>query len=251
MKPGDRQTKILDILNRDGEVWTDALASLFGVSVETIRRDLGSLAERGALHKVQGGARPIRLLSEGSFRERAVEMVAEKDEIARKLARIIDDGETLFMDTGTTTLACADALAERQGLKIITNSLHLALRLGAQSSGHRLFLIGGAYGCENAQTVGPLAIDQIESFQADRAILTVAAIDAGSGAMDANYDEAQIARAMIRNARSTVILAHSQKFGRQAAFRVCRPAQMDMLISDQAPDATLAAEFESAGVVLQ
>ena len=251
MKPKDRQARILDIVSREGEVTVEALAELFDLSLETVRRDLQALAETGALHKVRGGARRIRLTAEGTYRERMVERAGEKAEIGRKLSRIIEDGETIFMDTGTTTLACADALAERAGLTVITNSLRVAQRLGEQAAGHRLFLLGGEYGADNSQTTGPLAIRQIGNFRADRAVLTVTALDAESGAMDADFGEAQVARAMIENARNTTVLADSGKFGRRAAFGICRLDEIDVLVSEARPDAPLAAALGAAGVVVQ
>jgi DeoR/GlpR family transcriptional regulator of sugar metabolism len=248
VKPRDRQAGVLEIVSRDGEVSVETLADTFGVSLETVRRDLQVLASTGALHKVRGGARRTRLLTEGSYRERTVEHAAAKAEIGRKLSEIIEDGDTLFMDTGTTTLACADALAARAGLTVITNSLRIVQKLGSQEAGHQLFLLGGAYGADNSQTVGSLVVEQVEHFQADYAVLTVAALDARAGAMDADFDEAQIARAMIGNARNAIILAHAQKFGRRAAFRVCRLDRIDVLVSETMPAGFLGDALVTAGV---
>jgi len=251
VKPKDRQIRILEIVSRDGEAAVEDLARQFDVSLETIRRDLQELASTGALHKVRGAARRIKLHTEGSFGERMIEHADAKAEIGRRLGAIIEDGDTLFMDTGTTTLACADALAERARLTVITNSLRIALRLGDQKAGHRLFLLGGAYGADSAETVGPLAIEQIARFQADHAVITVAALDAEAGAMDADFDEAQVARAMMGHARNTVVLATAQKFGRRAAFKVCRLDEIDVLVSETRPEGRLAAALSAAGVTVQ
>lgn len=251
MKPRDRQARILELVAREGEVSVETLAGMFGISLETVRRDLQALASTGALQKIRGGARRFKLMTEGSHRERLIEDAEAKAEIGRKLARVVEDGDTLFMDTGTTTLACADALASRSGLTIITNSLGIAQRLGEQSAGHRLFLLGGAYGVDNSQTLGALVIEQIERFQADHAVLTVAALDAEAGAMDADFDEAQIARSMIGQARNAVVLAHSKKFGHRAAFRVCRLAKIDVLVSEVTPVGQLGEALKAAGVRVQ
>ncbi|SFB73209.1 DeoR/GlpR family DNA-binding transcription regulator [Tropicimonas isoalkanivorans] len=248
MKPKDRQAKILEIVSRTGEVSVETLAGTFDISLETVRRDLESLASTGALHKVRGGARRIKLMTEGSYRERMVEHAEAKAEIGRKLCELVEDGDTIFMDTGTTTLACADALAARSGLTVITNSLHIAQRLGEQPAGHRLFLLGGAYGADNSQTVGSLTIEQAERYQADHAVLTVAALDAEAGAMDADFDEAQVARTMIEHARNAIVLANSGKFGRRAAFRVCRLDRIGVLVSERRPEGPLADALGTAGV---
>ena len=247
MKPKDRQTRILGIVARDGAAAVEALAEGFGVSVETIRRDLSDLASTGALHKVRGGARRIRLATEGSFEERRFEEAEAKAAIARTLAGLVEAGDTLFMDTGTTTLACAEELARRDGFTVITNSYHIAQRLGATGR-HKVFVVGGTWHAGNAETVGPLAIEQIGRFQADHAVVGVAAIDAEAGAMDADFDEAQVARAMIGSARRVIVLAHRKKFGRRAAHRVCRLDEIDVLVSDGEPDGTFAAAMAAAAV---
>ena len=245
MKPRDRQDRILEIVRRDGAASVEALAESFAVSVETIRRDLHDLASTGALHKVRGGARRIRLATEGSFDERRLEQAGAKAAIARTLAAGIAPGDTLFLDTGTTTLACAEELARIDGLTVITNSLRIAQRLGP---GARVFVLGGAWSPDNAETVGPLAIEQIGRFQADHAVLGVAALDAEAGAMDADFDEAQIAHAMIGHARQVVVLAHAEKHGRRAAFRVCRLDEIDLLVSDRPPERALAAALKRSRV---
>lgn len=248
MKPKDRQAIILEIVATDGEASVDALAARFDVSAETIRRDLRDLASTGALYKVQGGARRIRLSSENSFEERRFEQAEAKAAIARTLGAMIEPGEKVFLDTGTTTLACAEELAQIEGLTVVTNSFRIANRLGAGPAKTRIYAIGGAWAPDNAETVGPMAMQQIASFQADRAIVGVAALDAEAGAMDADFDEAQVAQAMIGHANQVIILAHSEKFDRRAAFRVCRLADIDVLVCDKHPGGELARALEQAGV---
>ncbi len=258
MKPRDRQDRILQIVRRDGAASVEALAETFAVSVETVRRDLHDLASTGALHKVRGGARRIRLATEGSFEERRMEQAGAKAAIARTLAAAIAPGDTIFLDTGTTTLACAEELAQIDRLTVITNSVRIAQRLGAAGGtsaggtsaggGARVFVLGGAWSADNAETVGPMAIEQIGRFQADHAVLGVAAIDAEAGAMDADFEEAQIAHAMIGHARHVIVLAHAEKHGRRAAFRVCRLDEIDVLVSDRQPEGRLAAALRRARV---
>ena len=251
MKPKQRQLRIQEIVGRYGETSVEALALEFGVSAETIRRDLFHLASTGALQKVRGGARRLRLSSEGSYQERVFEHAEAKAQIAQKLAEIIEPGDTVFIDTGTTTLACADALAAISGLTVITNSLRIAQVLGRSDGGASIYLLGGGYGADNAETVGPMAIEQIARFQADHAVLTIAALDPDVGAMDANFDEAQVARAMIDNAGSTIVVAHVTKLGRRAAFRVCGADEIDMLVCNVPPDAAFAASMKAANVELR
>ena len=250
MKPHERQPQIEAIIRREGEVSVDMLAARFDVSSETIRRDLGSLAERGRVQKVHGGARRPFLIAEPSHGERQVRAAEAKAQIGRSLGRAVAPGETLFIDTGSTTLAAADTLATIPGLTIITNSCRLAERLGQAGSDATVHLLGGRYGADNAQTTGSAVIEQLQGFRADRAILTVAAIDPAIGAMDASLDEAEIARAMIRNARSLTILADATKFGRQAAYAVCQTDEINLLVSDSQLDRAQGAALTGKGVEL-
>ncbi len=208
------------------------LAARFDVSTETIRRDLGTLAERGRVQKVHGGARRSFLIAEPSHGEREVASAEEKLQIGRRLAAGIAPGETLFIDTGSTTLAAAEPLAAVPGLTVITNSCRLAERMARAGSDASIHLLGGLFGADNAQTTGGAVIEQIALFRADRAVLTVAAIDPSQGATDASLDEAQIARAMCRNARNVTVLADATKFGRHAAFAVCGIEEISHLVTD-------------------
>jgi DeoR family glycerol-3-phosphate regulon repressor len=114
-----------------------------------------------------------------------------------------------------------------------------------------VYLAGGRYGGDNRQTLGPTALAQIDGYQADTAVLTVGALDAEAGAMDYDAGEAEVARAMAANARRVIVVADASKFGRRAPFRVCRLAQIDMLVADAAPDAPLAAALDAAGVTVR
>jgi DeoR/GlpR family transcriptional regulator of sugar metabolism len=251
MKPKQRQSRIMDVVAREGGATVDALAEEFGVSAETIRRDLSHLAMTGALQKVHGGARRLRLHAEGSFQERMGEDAAAKQVIAQKLAALVEPGDTLFMDTGTTTLFCADALAEVERLTVITNSVRVAQTLSRGSGRARVFLLGGEFAADNAQTKGALALDQIDRFQADHAVLAVAAIDPAFGAADADFDEAQIARRMMANAAHVIVVAQAAKLGRKAAHRVCRLDEIDMLVCDKVPDEPFRAALDSARVEIR
>lgn len=250
MKPHERQPRIEAIIRREGEVSVEVLAQRFDVSPETIRRDLGQLAERGRVEKVHGGARRPRLINEPSHDQREVIAREAKAYIGRRLAGAVEPGETIFVDTGSTTLAAAETLASVPNLTIVTNSCRLAERIARAGTDATIHLLGGRYGADNAQTTGIAVIDQLQAFRADRAILTVAALDPELGAMDASLDEAQVARAMVRNARSLTVLADATKFGRHAAFAVCATEDIDLIISDGQLDKAHREALKDKGVEL-
>ncbi|AUH33953.1 DeoR/GlpR family DNA-binding transcription regulator [Paracoccus tegillarcae] len=250
MKPRERRLQIEGLIREQGAASVEALADRFTVSTETIRRDLSQLAEAGRIIKVHGGARSTRLLNEPSMPVRAGLACGEKARIGRRLAEAIGPGDTLFIDTGSTTLAAAAALAQIAGLTIITNSLRLAETLTLEGSDADIHLLGGRYAAENAQTVGPSVLGQIAEYQADHCVLTVAALSPEVGAMDASHDEAQIARTMLANARNLIVLADSTKLGRRAAFTVCRTDRIGLIITDDRISTTAHAAFDASGVAV-
>lgn len=249
MKPRDRRAMIAELVGHEGRMSVDDLAARFAVSTETIRRDLGQLAEDGVVQKVHGGAKRPRLHAEGSFQERMTEDAEAKRAIALKLHDVLQAGDTIFMDTGSTTLICAEAMADVP-VTLVTNSVAIAQAIAGAQNGSAVFLIGGQYGGDNRETYGPMAITQLASFRADHAVLTVAAVDV-DGVMDANFEEAQVARAMIGLARRLVIVADASKFGRTAAFKVCDLDEIDMLISDQKPGPELYSALARGGVEIR
>lgn len=248
MKPAERQRRVAAMVGQEGLLSVDVLAARFGVSAETIRRDLAHLADIGAIQKVHGGARAVRLHAEGSFDDRMAEDALAKGIIARKLAAMIDPGETLFIDTGTTTLACAEALRAVPGLTVVTNSARIARTLAQGDA--RVLLLGGRYAFDNDQTVGAEALRQIAEFRAGCAILTPAAVDAEAGILDSDLDETHVARAMVAHADRVIVVAASSKFARRAAHRVCRLQDVDALVSEAAPQGQLARALELAGVAV-
>ena len=174
---------------------------------------------------------------------RAAQASEEKVQIGRRLAGEIEPGATLFIDTGSTTLAAVPALAAIVGLTVITNSCRLADALARAGSDASVHLLGGSYVAGNAQTVGPTALGQIAEYQADHCVLTVAAFSAEVGAMDASHDEAQAA-----NAQNLIVLADSSKLDRRAAFTVCPTAQIDLLITDDAIPGPMRGQLAACGL---
>jgi DeoR/GlpR family transcriptional regulator of sugar metabolism len=246
--PKLRQEKIAEAVRRQGRVSVEHLALRFKTSHETIRRDLTVLAEEGAVLKVHGGAKLPRRQEEGPFRERMALNAVGKRIIAEKAAGLIAPGETLFIDTGSTTLMCAEEIGKIGGLTVITNSTRIAAVLTERGNRTSVFLLGGRFDGDNQETVGPTAIAEIQSFHADHALITIGALDAAAGVADFNFDEAQVARAMLEHADSLVVVADASKFQRRAAFSVCPLERINALVTDREPQGTLLAALSAAGV---
>lgn len=246
-RPADRHASILNLLREHGKLSVDWLAEHLDASRETIRRDLTDLSLKGLLRKFHGGATLLEEQTEGAFRTRLNEHADEKRAIAKATAAIFDAGDTLFIDTGTTTLAFAHELAIRDAMTVVTNSLTITQVMARSGRGHRVFLVGGEYVEEASENVGRLAVEQIGQFNAKDAVITIGAIDAG-GVMDYDLREAEIAQAMVAQARRVTVIADSTKLNKSALFTVCRLDQIHRLVVSVEPGRPLRDALAAAGV---
>ena len=235
-----RQAKIVETIRKKERVTVEELALRLDISRETIRRDLSELAKAGKIQKIHGGATLPHAFDDGSFQHRMSQNTEAKSRIAKAAAAMLSTGETVFIDTGSTTLYLAEELSEVNGLTIITNSAEIAKITSSPKSNNRTFLLGGEFNRPNRQTVGTMVTSQIRLFRAHHVFLTIGAMDARSGIMDFDIEEAQIARAMIEQSACVTILADSSKFTQLASFEVCPLSQVHQLICDEPPPGNLA-----------
>jgi DeoR family glycerol-3-phosphate regulon repressor len=236
------------LLLREGRrLSVEHLAEELGASRETIRRDLTELAAEGIVRKFHGGAALPEPRGENRFQARMSEHLHEKRAVARHAAGLFGDGDTIFIDTGTTTVLFAEELARHSGITVITNSVTIAQTVTQGDADNRVFVIGGEYASEAAENLGSLAVEQVGRFQAMHAVITVGAIDE-LGVMDFSLGEAEVARAMIAQARCITVIADSSKCNRMALFRVCTLEEIDRLVIDRLPSGGIAAALRAAGV---
>ena len=236
MRPAERQQQIVDLVNLEGNTTVEALCARFNTSPETIRRDLGQLSALGKLRKVHGGATRASVLGEGPFYQRLRENVEAKRVIAKKAATLIEPGQVLFIDTGTTTLLFAEEIAKLSGLTVVSNSIDI-IRTLDQGSGEdkTLYLLGGKYNGVNGETLGQSTQDQLQQFRPHFAVITVGAIHHDAGATDYDCGEANLASAMMTLAQRNIVLADSTKFDIVGGYHVAHLADIDHLVSDQFP----------------
>lgn len=248
MTPRTRQAKIANIIRQQNRVTVNELAEALNISRETIRRDLTALARAGQVQKFHGGAFLPSAVGEGPFRERMGENVIAKVLLAAKAVKLVSPGETILIDTGSTSLYFAEKLADVSNLTVITNSAEIARIISQSPESSQVFLVGGKFNGANRQTVGNLAISQIKFFRAHHAVLTIGALDELTGVMDFSIEEAQIAQAMIEQAESVTIIADSSKFGRIASFKVCALDRITNLVCDQSPSGKIRSALMEANV---
>ena len=252
-RPRARRERIVQMVRERERITVDALADVLGTSKETIRRDLTDLAERGLVRKFHGGAtliepRPFEPNVEGLFTARLLENAEAKRAIARCAIRLFEPGDTLFVDTGTTTLLFAEELAQASGFTVITNSAAIAA-LATRGDANSTFLIGGEYRADGNENLGPLAVEQIGRFHAIHAVLTVGSVET-SGFLDFDVKEAEVARAMIAQARSITVLADRSKFGRGGLIKIAPLSAVAGVVTKSEPPGEIASALKEAGVTV-
>lgn len=248
MKPKERHERILAIVAEQARATVETLAELLDTSRETVRRDLTVLSERGLIRKVHGGAVRNKAADEDPFAERMQKNRAAKLRIGAAAAALFEPGDSLLVDTGSTTICFAEALRDRAGLTVITNSQKVAHIVAHGAGGSEAYLLGGRYSHDNEQVLGPLAVEQVQRFSADHAVLTVGAIDASGRLMDYNAEEAYVARAMIESAKSVTVLVDRSKLDRTALFEVCDASRIDRIVTDGPPPPAIANALAAASV---
>lgn len=246
----DRQREILRKLKPGEGHAIGRLAHELAVSEETIRRELRVLEARGAVVWTHGAVQLAAAASEGPLDRRMEEKAPEKARIAAAAAGFVRDGDTLFIDAGTTACFAARALAGvRRELKVITNSLVVAQTLGGRD-GNTLFLAGGELNYDYKAFSDHVAQAYIAQFTPHLAILTVGGVHADHGLMDRNASEAAMSRIVYERADRVLLVADHTKFGRLGLIRTASPEEVDILVTDQPLDDAHAQAFRRATVVI-
>lgn len=250
MHSTQRERKIMEILNEAGSCRIQDLARRLGVTDETIRRNIRRMEENGLVTKVHGGVYLKDWERAPSFAERFTENAAAKQLIAKHVAGMIRNGDTLFLDTGSTTAYVADALRQHEELLVVTNSLPVAQVL-SMSSGNRIFMAGGELRSHDGGAFSAQALAFVRQFRVRHAVLSVAAIQADIGFMLHDLREAEFSRQIIDCASQAIIAADVTKFRRQAPICLTEPDNIDIVVTDAPPPPDSAAWLKSAEIELE
>jgi DeoR/GlpR family transcriptional regulator of sugar metabolism len=246
----ERRRKILELLERDGRVMVDDLVRRLKVSAVTARADLDMLAGRGALVRSHGGA--VRLLSAVqdyplNFKEGLHQ--AEKARIAQAAVQLIEPGQTVILDSGTTTGQVARQIRMRKlsALTVVTNALNIALEM-ADTPGISLMMIGGILRQVSNSFVGPQAERMIQDLHADHYFLAVDGLDPETGLSTPDVLEAQLNAHMIRISNQVTVVADASKFGRRSLSVICGVEAVHRVITDERISAAMADALRARGV---
>jgi DeoR family glycerol-3-phosphate regulon repressor len=242
-----RQLEILRLVRAQGRMSVAALAARLEVSEETVRRDLRPLAADGLVLKTHGAVVLPDPLTEPPLKRRMLENVEAKARIARAAAAEIEDGDSVMLDTGSTTIFVARELSARRGLTTITNSTEAARILAAAESA-RVFLAGGELRADDGAIFGPQALALVAQFVARTAILSIGGVDATHGFTDFDVREAEFSQALMERVERVIVVADHSKFHRRGFARVCGFDRIDMLITDAPPPPDMAAKLAEGRV---
>lgn len=246
--PALRQSRLAALVRERGQMTVAELVRQFGVSRDTVRRDLHVLEQRGLLVRTHGGAIPgdDLVMREVSLTQRMDAHVGAKIRIGRAAATLIRDGETLIVNGGSTTTYFAAEVKDRRDLMVVTNNLRIppALPDGAMRA---IYVLGGTYWSSPQVTIGAIGFPSTAQISADTAVIGVTGLSA-AGFSIARLEEAALSSSMIKVARRTIVLADSSKFGVDAFAQVAGCAEVEYLVTDAAPPPEIAAALEQAGV---
>nr|WP_296770256.1 DeoR/GlpR family DNA-binding transcription regulator [Rhodococcus sp. (in: high G+C Gram-positive bacteria)] len=236
----ERQQSIAELISTRGRISVADLSSTYGVTTETVRRDLAVLDRIGVVRRVHGGAVPASALTstEPGVSEREYTRAEQKDAIAAAaLAYLPPTGGSAVLDAGTTTGRLAALLTSERELTLVTNSIPIAARV-APLNGIALRVLGGRVRGTTQAAVGEEALGALEWLRVDVAFIGTNALSVGHGLSTPDSDEAAVKRAMVRTANHVVVLADSSKIGREHLISFARLDNIDVLVTDEDIDET-------------
>lgn len=248
MLAAERRNLILEKLQDEKRVVVSELSELFKVSEETIRRDLDKLDKEGLASKSYGGA----VLVENNntdmpFNVRKKKNMQGKRIMAEIISTLIADGDHIIVDPSTTAVSIVKAIRDKKRLTIVTNSIEVLVEL-ADATGWDVISTGGTLRENYLALVGPRALEGINSFNADKVILSCKGIDMEKGITDANEMFSQVKKAMLHSAKQKILAADSTKFEKVAFSQICEVTDIDMVVTDKRPSEAWMEYFKDKGI---
>ena len=243
-----RQSQLIESVKQHGVVSIEQLADRFGVTLQTVRRDVQRLADAGLLARFHGGVRlPGSTTENIAYRQRQALAAESKSRIARTVAARIPNGCSLLMNIGTTTEAIAHELMNHQDLRVITNNMHIATILSANRS-CEVIVAGGLVRAADQGIVGEATVDFIRQFKVDIGIVGVSSIESDGTLRDYDFREVKVTQTIMSHSREVWMAADHSKFNRPAMVEVGSLQDLDVFFTDQAPPDAFAERMLQAGV---
>jgi len=228
----ERQNKILSLAREHGKVDVEELSTSFKVSPQTIRKDLNELCDKQLLQRIHGGAIVGSGIENVSYEARRLLAPGPKQAIGKKAAELISNNSSLLINIGTTTEQVAHALANHRGLLVITNNVN-AVEIMKNFLWVELIIAGGQVRRSDGGIVGDAAVEFINQFKADYAVIGVSAIDEDGSLLDYDFREVRVAQAIIKNSRHIILVTDAMKLKRTAPIRIGHISQISTIVIDE------------------
>ena len=228
-----RQREILEMVAQQGFVATEQLVECFGVTPQTIRRDINLLCDENLLQRFHGGASSPTNTENEPYPERRRASHAGKKKIGELVAKHIPNGASLFINIGTTTEAVSEALLSKENLSVVTNNLNVARILSANPT-FEIMISGGKLRARDGGIVGQTAADFVSQFRLDYGIIGVSGIEQDGSLLDFDARETEISRLIMQYSERLLLVADHSKFGRRAMVRFGSIDEVDDLYTDVA-----------------
>ena len=245
-----RRAKILEELELKGQVLVRELSKMFKISEVTIRNDLAHLEKQNMLIRARGGAIKVKFHLSGigsTISDKQKEYQKEKQLISKEAIKLIEEGDTIVLDSGTTTTEIAKILEKFKHLTIITNALNIASIL-AEYEGFNIFMPGGSLRKKSLSLVGVLADENFEKFYCDKLFLGADGFDTTHGLSTPNSEEAHLNQIMIKIAKTVIVVADSRKFERRRFAFIGPISDVDIVITDSGIKEEDKIRLEKSGV---
>ena len=246
----ERRNEILQLIEEHGRVEVGELSRHFKTSEVTIRNDLKELHRRGLVRRAHGGAIRLETVSvDPSLQVKAGIRADEKRRIGEAAAALVNDGDSIILDSGTTTQQIARQIKDKRGLKVITNGLNIATELRGVKE-VQLILLGGVVRHNSFSVVGHFTQEMLGQLSADKLFIAVDAVDLDFGLSTPNLEESQVNQAMARVAKETILVADSSKFGKRSLSRIIPLSAVRTIVTDDGLPADTKTELRARGVEL-
>lgn len=229
-----RHKTIVELAQSEGSVGVENLASHFGVTPQTIRRDLNELCERGLLTRMHGGARPPNSVANVGYDERRFDYADEKKRIGIAAASLIQRNISIIINIGTTTEEVARAIYDHRDLVVITNNLNV-VNILRRSPAKEIIIAGGVVRQTDGGVVGEATTEFIRNFRVDLAVIGASAVAEDGVILDFDYREVSVTREIIKSAHKTMLVFDRSKFEKRAPVRICDVGDVDFVVTDAMP----------------
>jgi DeoR/GlpR family transcriptional regulator of sugar metabolism len=248
--PEERQQEILRLISQEGRVAVGELSRRYSVSEVTIRADLQNLAAQGLIIRTHGGAMLMPQAPELSLTLRRQQQVAEKERIGAAAASYVSNGDAIFLDTSSTTLALARNLIHHRELTILTNSLAVAQTV-MNVTGVTVVMTGGVLRRDTVSLIGTQGLDLLHNYNISTGFFGAHGLSFPEGLTDVSVGEAEVKREVVAKCRQVIAVLDATKWGRVGPASFARPEDINIIITDQQAPARLVAQACTLGVQVQ